>query len=539
MSGFRPFTRQLGAQPGVQLNPLLDNTDGAVPDNSDQVFAVVGRFARGRIDRAFAVDRSNFMAKTGPAESIRINALNEAKLQCYEALNNGAYQCVISRLAPVAAAKSYAMIDLSTAVTAFTVGAAIPGSGYHLAVLDHECFNDGIKLSVHSDSTPVGGTAVANKVLTLRVMDALGNIRYEFTGSLDPAAKDDFGQSAYLPDLVAEQTDNIEVTVATGAAGVLTTSDAYGRGTDGKDKWVTSSTLVCFSEGGTTYATTDYDRCIEMLRSTTLPFGYLISGGTQVTTLLGKLAAFASEINTPFKWDVPGNLTPSAVITFAAALGFDNSYCQGFWAPLMADDPMNGGKQRWGTAGLNVGLSCARNARINAKGFAPKNQPVAGKDFALNRTGVVQTYKPTEQELSDLAKVQINPVIFQTYNGGGRYVFTDCLTGTKSQVSYKKLATVAEMAATIDNWVAMYSNECLMLPMKTFIKRMNAFLETLLEGAEASDWLVKSKNLPNNAAFDFSVVPSSVRPADLVLVTYWVSYDGVARQVVLQQVLSN
>ena len=43
MSGFRAFVRQLGFQPGVQLNPILDATDGAVPDNSDQIPATIAR----------------------------------------------------------------------------------------------------------------------------------------------------------------------------------------------------------------------------------------------------------------------------------------------------------------------------------------------------------------------------------------------------------------------------------------------------------------------------------------------------------------
>jgi hypothetical protein len=538
MSGFRPFTRQLGSQSGVQLNPLQDNTDGAVPDNSDQIVALVGRFTRGRIDRAFSVNRSNFLAKTGPVESIRTNALNEAKLQGYEALANGAYSLVIARMTPTAAVKSYAVVDMSAATTVFSTSVTAPVGAYSFYVLDHECFNDGIKLSVHADITPVGGVPTVNKTLTLRVLDATGTLRYEFTGSVDPAAKDDYGQSAYLPDIVASQTDNIEVVVNATAAGVITTSDAYGRGTDGKDKWVTSSALTCFTENGTTYVATDYDRFIEMLRSTMLPFGYLISGGTQVVSFLGKLAAFAIEINTPFKWDINGNLTPSAAIALALSLNLDTHYAQAFWAPLGADDPLNGGKVVWGTAGLNAGLSCARNALVNAKGFAPKNKPIAGKEQPLNRTSVRQWYRPTEQELSDLARSQINPVIFENYNGGGRYVFRDCLTGAKSQVSYKKLATVAEMATTIDNWVALYANECLMLPMKQFIKQMNQFLETLLTDAQASNWLVPSKNLEANAAFSFDVHASEIRPADDVLIAYWTSYDGVARRAFLQQTLS-
>ena len=536
---FRPFVRQLGFQPGVQLNPLADATDGAVPDNSDQVFAMLGRFTRGRIDRPFRVNRSNFLTKTGPSESIRTNALNEAKLQAYEALNNGAYEAVLMRLTPAAAAKKWATVGFSVpATTAFAVSDTAPVSSFGLSILHHDCHNDGIKVGIHADATPIGGVAVANTDVVLRILDSRDVLLHEFHGSLLPSAKDDYGQSLYLPDVAARLTDAVEISVDVTAT-VAPTSDAYGRGSDGRDKWATSGILVCFGEGGASYAASDYDRCIALLRETNQPFGYLISGGTPVVSLIGKLAALAIEANLPMKNDIPGNLSPAAVISLVQSLNLDTHYVHHYWAPLESDDPMNGGRAVWGASGLNVGFSCARNARVNAKGFAPKNYPVAGKEYPLNRTGVRQLYSPTEQELSDLAKVQVNPVIYENYNGGGRFVFTDSLTSAKTIVSYKKLISVAEMSASLDNWVTLYSKELLQLPMRQFIKRMNAFLDQLLTGAQASGWLVPAKNLPGGAAFTFDVSPSEVRPADLVQIGYFTSFDGVARQVIVQQTLTH
>lgn len=541
----RPFVRQLGFQPGVQLNPLQDATDGAVPDNSDQMFAMLGRFTRGRIDRPFRVNRSNFLTKTGPAESIRTNGLNEAKLQAYEALNNGAYEAVLMRMTPAAAAKKWATINFSgtpvgsEVTTVYAVSPTAPVGGVSISVLHHDCHNDGIKLAIHADATPVGGAAVANTLVTLRVIDSAGGILYEFSGSLDPAAKDDYGQSIYLPDMAARQSNDAVELAVFGSASIPVTSDAYGRGADGKDKWATSDVLICFIEGGTTYLAADYDRCITALKNTNDPFGYLMTGGTQVVSLIGKLAAFAIEANLPLKNDISGTLAPDAVVALVQSLNIDSHYIHHYWAPLEAEDPMNGGRATWGASGLNVGFSCARNARVNAKGFAPKNYPVAGKDYPLNRSGVRQLFRPTENELSDLAKVQVNPVIFENYNGGGRFVFTDSLTSAKTRVSYKKLISVAEMSSSLDNWVTLYAKELLQLPMRQFIKRMNSFLDQMLTGAQASGWLVPAKNLPGNVAFTFEVSPSEVRPADLVQISYFTSFDGVARQVIVQQTLTH
>lgn len=540
MSGFRPFTRQLGFQPGVQLNPLADNTDGAVPDNSDQVFAAIARLSRGRIDRPFTVNRSNFLNRLGAPESLRLNAQNEPKLQIYEGLNNGGYQAVVQRLVHSDAAKLFAVADMDSAVTTYGVAASIPSTNWSLAVMDHACHNDGIIISVHADSTPLGGSPVPNKLITLRVYDSQGSLRFEFEGSVDPAAKDDFGASLYLPDVVSLITDTIEVSVSAefSAAGVLITSDAYGRGTDGRDKWAKSGTLVCFTEGATTYDAADYDRCIDALRNTTEPFGYMITGGTQVTLLMTKLIALAVEINVPIKVDLNGKLAPAAAIAQAQSLGIDTHYAHVYWAPIEADDPINGGRAVWGASGLNVGLSCARNALVNGKGFAPKNKPIAGAAHNVARSGIRQIYKPSEQELSDLAKAQINPVAYEIYSGGGRYVFTDSLTAAKTRVSYKKLISVAEMSSSLDGWISTYSKELLQLPMSEFVKRMNAFLDILLNDAQASGWLVPSKNLDGNAAFAYQVKKSDVRPADLALIEYWTSFDGVARQVIVQQTLT-
>jgi len=107
-----PFVRQLGAQPGVQLNPLLESLSAVDADAADQVFAAVARLTRGRIDQPFVVTRGDFYRKTGPAAPIRLLALNEAKLQIYEGLNGGgAGAAVVMRLVSGAAVKRYAVVD--------------------------------------------------------------------------------------------------------------------------------------------------------------------------------------------------------------------------------------------------------------------------------------------------------------------------------------------------------------------------------------------------------------------------------------------
>lgn len=536
----KPYTRQLGARSGVQLNPLKDNTERFVPGNADQVFAVVGRFERGRIDKAFRVNRGNRSAKLGSTASTVVSRLNETAIHVYEAFFNGAYEAVVSRLVPAGAVNSYMVVKDGAAVdTVLTVSSTAPVAPYILAVKHMDCFNDGVTLAVHADEALDDLDAqVASKIVTITLSDKDGTELYSFTGSLDPAAKDEFGSSYYLPNVVSAQTDAVEVTVATNAS-VATTSMFYGTDVNGDNK-VASKHLLYFSEGGTAYINTDYDAACQRLEDSQNDYGYIAGGGTRATALISRLANLGKRINTQFVWDIPGDLTPEAAIAFMAGLNIDSHYSQCYWAPLKTDDPLNGGKDVLGTSAINVGKRCLRNASTDANGVPPKNWVIAGKDHPLERTGIVQTYFPSEQELDDLAKARINPVIFQKYNGGSKFVFLDSLTNAKTNAD-RKLIAVAEMATTVDDWVATFANECLQLPMLESVKRMNQYLEKLFPALETAKWIKVSEDKTSEIyglAFAFTVAPNAQRPSDRMDVSYWVHYDGTNRATYVQQTLS-
>ncbi|MEJ7808179.1 MAG: hypothetical protein WKG03_19930 [Telluria sp.] len=541
---FYPHTRQLQAQPGVQLNPLRDNTDGFSPQPTDQAFAVVGRFKRGRIDAPFRVNRGNLKAKLGTAESLRLSALNEAYVQTSETLDGGAYEAVVVRLTTPAAANGYAafVVGVGGTPSAFPATMTVPLAPFvfHLQMLD--CFNDGYRFEVAANKTLAadGVASVPAKVITLRIREPNNNLLYEFTGSLDPLAVDEHGKDYFIGSVIESQTDLVKITVAADAD-IPITADCYGRNPDGTQKTATSGVnpVVLFAEGGTGYIASDYDAAVAKLENGSVDFGYIIGGGSQAVALLSKLGALAVRSNRQFAYDVPGNLTPAAAAAFVGQLNFDSHYIQAYWAPLLTDDPVNGGKAYIGTSGYNVGLRCARNAQTNAYGLAPKNYPVAGKDWPLARTGVKQMYSTADPELSDLANAKINPVIFQRYNDGGKFVFSDSITSAKVNVSYRKLISVSEMSATIDDMVAKFGREVLQLPMDAAIKRTEAFLKATFDGCRASDWFVASNDPAlGEKGYTFSVKRNNVRPADRMDVTYGCHYDGVVRAIHITQTLS-
>lgn len=567
------FVRQLGNEPGVQLNPLRDASDIPSADNSDQIFGIVMRATRGRIDKPFVVDSGNVYTKLGSGEQIRVNALNEAWVHVVEALNNGAYEAVVQRLVPSGAKIKYLVVRMNAvssnpvesgeggesdaegaestpaapvAEFEFSVADTLPTDTYLFAVKHLECFNDGIKVSLHAEEVTQNGVNQNTKVLTLKIKDKDDNDLYEFTGSLDVNAKDDYGQPYYLPDVVSSQTDAVELSVGmTGDSAVISTeSSCYGYTENGSQAWVESDVLVCFDEGGTTYTTTDYMNARTKLENSSYDYFYVSSGGTRAPALLYQLSQLAFNTNRQLRFDVPGELTPEAAIAFVEQLNMGANKCahlmQAFWSPIKSDDPTGvNPKGYFGTATLNIAYACGRNAQRNAKGFAPKNYVVAGKEWPIQRTGMTQMYQADSKELSKLAAAKINPVKYDVFTGGGRYVFSDSLTCALVTNSLKKLIAVADMSCDIDDQVTRACKDFLQMPMDIAVKRTRDYLSDLFTAAEDSGWLVPS-NDPSmgGAAWKFEVKPSEAKPYDTMIVNYWLRYDGTVRQIFVTQTLT-
>lgn len=533
------FVRQLGAESGVQLNPLRDSSEIPSLGNDDQVMGIAMRALRGRIDRPFKVDRSNVYKRLGKGESVRVNALNEAFVHVVEALNNGVYEVVVQRMTGSAAKIKWihASADFAYSVADDRDNDAM------IAIRHFGCHNDGIRVAFHADQVGDDASKKAAKLVSFRVSDVDGNVLIEVKGSLDPNARDEFNQSLYLPDVVSSQSDDFEIFVKAGAE-MKTDSAGYGYDAFGQEKYAASDILVAFDEGATTYTAQDCGRFRDALAATPFDYAYIAGGGTQDPNLIPQLAQLAFATNRQLRIDVPGNLGVDAAIKWAGQFNLGASQAAHlihvFWAPLKSDDPVGlSGGGFYGTSAYNIALACARNAQKNGKGFAPKNYPIAGREYPISRTRIVQAVQLTSQQLNALAKAKINPVVYETFTGGGRYVFRDSLTSALVDSSLKKLISVADMSTSIDEAVTRAGKDMLQLPMQVAIKKMEDFLTTHFDAAEASGWLVPS-NAPEmkGKAWQFSVKPNEVRPYDVMDVQYWLRYDGVARQIMVTQTIT-
>jgi len=422
-------------------------------------------------------------------------------------------------------------------------------SSYLFALKHLEAFNDGIILELHANPKMFKGVAQPNDEIILRLIDPLDHsVLYQFVGSLQEDATDDFGNSTYLPDVVASQTDAVQLVVGANTS-ISPLSSAYGYDTNGQEQWVSSvDPVLYFFEGGINafaYNSNDLYNARRKLQDTVLQYGTIVACGSTDALLLSELANLAYETNTPFKFDVPfvvgGANSVLDAISFVDNLDFtakDAAHLlHAYWTPVTCDDPIGvNGRLALGSAALNAAYTCRRNAVKNSKGFAKKNAPVAGSNWPLSRRGMRQEYAPSREELSALADARINPVLFESFASGGKYVFVDFLTQAPVTNSLRKLTSVSEMSVAIDAAIARFGKDVLALPMQDAVTEMGDYLKALFEGAEQAKWLVPSAEL-GGRTFAYTVAANPQRPYDVMDIAYSLSYDGAVRQITITQSL--
>lgn len=571
------FERQIGEQSGIQLNPTVDRTDG-VAGFGDQTAAIVGCFNRGLINgKPFWVDAQTLRARLGSAVSLNKSLLNEAYLHVYEALRNGAQQVLVSRLLKANVSNQYVVINIdsesgalqtetgepildsnnqaitkgNTAVIAMAGSISPTDTTLAIAFKLLDGINEGFIVRANFDAyddvdawiipESEEGTPTFNPKslrLTIEILDKTSlQVLYRAVGAVSPDSVDEFNQTRYIGDLASDvfvfskgnlPDASYQVALEDSTMGVMNGTRLFIR-----------QAVEPFDPVDTTYTSTEMDVAVDALRYTNEDFGYIMGGGTRSVPLLTRLIATAYHTETLMAFDAPSEMTEEEAIAWATSLNVDNLLIACYWTPLKCDEPLNGGKQSWGSSGAQIGLRCNRNARLNSLGFAPKNNPIAGKDWPLPRSGITQLRTPTPNQLSALAKAKINPVILDKFSDGSRYTFRDSLTMARTLISKRKLISVAEMSAHLNQMVVRIVKDYIQKGMTVAIARSRAQIERLCQNAEASGWLVPSRD-PQMAGLTFvlELKPNELHPNDWMDVRFYVSFDGVARVAIIEQTIT-
>lgn len=536
------MSRTVGKRSGVQVNQINDQSEQPSTSTVAHNIALVGRFPRGRTDKVFAVSQGRFKRTLGQSVSLAVSALAEPAIHIYEALQAGTVQAIVSRLIGPDAVNQLMVASSATAANPDDVWKLVseatgPTGNYLIALKHLECFADGVVAEIHADQvTTANGAPTESKIVTIQLRDVIDNsiVLGPFKGSLDINALDEFQQSYYIGDIVSQSTDALEV-VSVGDTAVVTADCVFYGRKDGKDLY-SGKTLKYFTEGDQVYANSDLDAAIDRIKRSRPTFTYLCSGGSESVALLSRLLTLGKAINRQVLWDIPGRLAPEAAANFYASVGAstDSLYSQAYWTPLSAQNPIVGGKAIFGTSGMQAGLRCARNAQTNAKGIAPRNRPIAGDDYGVNRTNISQIFDLDEEiDLEVLAESHINPVIFRDYVTGGKYAWVDSLTGAQTEGA-SKLIAVAEMSTYVDDTVAATAQGFLQKPMGEAIDKTSKFLKTFFDSLQSAGWLQASAEL-GGACWTATVEPNLADPFQKMNITYSICYDGTNRVTVVQQ----
>ena len=540
------MSRTISKRSGVQQNYISDKSEiGSTAADYNGGF--IGRFTRGRTDKVFAVSLEKLERQLGAAVSLNVSPLGEAQIHVHEALSYGAQQAIVSRMIATDSVNKLLIATAAVPADGATTAPPVWSTGLESAGLPEgaliafkhlECFNDGLTCEINAQPAEDKlGVQVPATTITVQFVDPVTAkvIIGPFTGSLDPRATDEQGQSAFIADVIEKGTDLINVVEVASPGSVPVKAAFYGKGK------FSSSTLNYFSEGRTVYTSAEMASAVDRLRRSRPNFTYLCAGGSENVALLGLLGELGREINKQFPFDVPGRFTPEAAATFVQSIGASvkTLYAQAFWAPLKRNNPIAGGKAYFGTAGQQIGLRCARNAQVNSKGIAPRNRPIAGSDYGLRGTGITQMLEVLDEELELLAENQINPCIFKDYPSGAKYAWVDSLTGAQT-TGATKLIAVAEMATFLDDKVAAYGQETLQKPMSESITMMTRFLGSksngLLPAIESAGWLNPTADL-NGMSYQAQAGRNQAAPYDEMDVLYDVCYDGTNRITRAQQTI--
>ena len=428
----------------------------------------------------------------------------------------------------------------------WSVEATLPETPYLIAVKHLGCFNDGIVCQIHSDENRVLGTNEANDKVSLKVSDKNGALLFNYTGSLNPAAVDDYNESNYLPNIVNLYADELEVEVGATYTTIHANSNAYGYDANGLQQWAKSGTLICFTEGGTGYTTQDYIAARTKLRDTNFDYGYISSGGSKSTALIAQCKQLAYEVNRQFVFDVGCGLDIDSTIAFYEQLNIGGDInasplCISQWTSFKSKSYTGiNGKDFIGTATLLIAYACARNSVTNAYGYCEERKsPISGKRYPVNRQSIAQMFTCGNFDKDKLAKAKINPVIGENYTGGFRYVFFDSLSAALVQNSKLKMFAVVDMSVDVQERITTYAKDLLQQDVDTVINKMTDFLSKMRKELRASGWIVPPTEGNQAHATDYFafVVERDVTLYDKVRVTVFPCFARTTRTIELTQVL--
>ncbi|KYQ83145.1 hypothetical protein AWW72_15460 [Acinetobacter sp. NRRL B-65365] len=249
----------------------------------------------------------------------------------------------------------------------------------------------------------------------------------------------------------------------------------------------------------------------------------------------------AEKLNIPLDVEIDPTITEEQAAQLAESLDAQSHQVQLIWSPNICRPrdavSLRGRKVPATYIGQYIGDKLLRNARTNAKGFAPIQYAVAWKDYPFKKKVLEQ--RPDidledEQTLEMLAKAKVNVVRPIKFDSGVSFVLSDVLTQVRSKNSALRLVNASEIAMRTKNDVVNILKNHMLKPTEDYLEKASKEIEKYLSDAATSGWLKPAEEL-SGRPYVFRLIPDNDYPFERVRLYLARRPEGATRAVIFDE----
>lgn len=249
----------------------------------------------------------------------------------------------------------------------------------------------------------------------------------------------------------------------------------------------------------------------------------------------------AEKLNIPLDVEIDPTITAEQAAQLSESLDAQSHQVQLIWSPNVCRPrdaiSLRGRKVPATYLGQYLGDKLLRNARTNAKGFAPIQYAVAWKDYPFKKKVLEQ--RPDidledEQTLEMLARAKVNVVRPIKFDSGVKFVLSDVLTQYQSKNSALRLVNSAEIAMRTKNDVVNLLKNHMLKPTEDYLENASKDIDKYLSNATTSGWLKPAEDL-GGQPYAFRLTPDNDFPFERVRLYLARRPEGATRSVIFDE----
>lgn len=351
---------------------------------------------------------------------------------------------------------------------------------------------------------------------TIKLVKSYANgateIQLDDTVSFEPEALNEFGQSAYIAD-VLEKSGRIAIVISTGF----------------DDSAFTQLDEVQFT-GGTrgnlnALQPTDYAKAITELRNYTGAYEAVLPLGILEPAIIKDLQGVARDRRIDAFFDVPPTLTYEGALEWMNTGGFDSQESAFYHFPYKATDLFfTGAKAVWGISSIAYGAKAKGVQSVSASVGGYHFSPAGVERGTITRSGVESLPNIGEPNYELMVDARINKVSTDE----GKLIIDDALTATSSN-TYLKFQHVVSLMNSISRRFYQAAMKLKHQPDGITMAALDGILRSIGEDYVAVGALVTPRD-PNDGdqPFQWSVTQKDI---DLLEVTFYACPTGTSRRI--------